>query len=374
MTKGQPVALGILLAVAALSAQPADPYLQLVRMYRSDPAAAALSATRLSPAVIKRGIEDWSRAVRRCVLSAGGVACRQADLLAGAMLHADAAELVIGPVGYAARDQIHFGRELLEVAFNVATINAKRNNAYDDDLRAVVSFSGRWYALTARLLLAHGHVEVAKLVAAEGGGRSPESPDLFVALGLISEWRAGLDWSAGDLRGFILRGDRWAPDFTSFRGTATQDLLTAAVNYRRALAIDPGHAGARLRLMWVHLIADDRRAWDDVPAGIFKDASPEERLVAHLLRGTAAERERKADVALAEYRDARSAVPESQTACLAVSSAQALAGDFSGANATAVECLTLGDGPDYVDPWTLFRMGFMDTTTAQGLRDEANRP
>lgn len=362
---------GCLLSVA--SAQTPDPYLQLVRMYRSDPAAAALSVSRLPSATIKHGIEDWSRVVQRCVLSVGGRACRQADLLAGAMLHADAAELVIGSVGYAARDQIHFGRELLQLAFNLATINAERNTAYDDDLRAVVSFSGRWYALTARLLLAHGHFEVARLVAAEGGVRSPESPELFVALGLINEWRAGLGWGAGDLRGFILRGETWAPDLGAFRGTAAHDLLTAAGYYRRAIAIDPGHAGARLRLLWVHLVADDRRVWEDVSAGFIRDASPETRLVAHLLRGTAAERERKADIALAEYREARSAAPGSQTACLAVSSAQALNGDFAGSDATAAECLTLGGDPDYVDPWIVFRTGFMDTTAARRLRDEARR-
>jgi hypothetical protein len=356
-----------------LSAQAGDPYLELVRMYRTNPSAAALSVSRLPSAAIKRGIEDWTRVVQGCVLSAGGLGCRQAELLAGAMLHAEAAELVVGPIGYAARDQIHFGRQLLQVAFNLATIDAKRNNAYDDELRAVVTFSGRWYALTARLLLAHGHVEVARLVAAEGGVRSPESPDLFVVLGLLSEWRANVGWSGGDLRGFILRGGTGAPGVESFRGTAAQDLQTAAGYYRRAIVLDPQHAAARLRLVWVRLVADDHRVWDEVSAGFIKDASPEARLVAHLLRGTAAERERKADAALAEYRDARRAAPDSQTACLAVSSAQALTGDFAGADATAAECLTLGDERDHVDPWTLFRMGFMDTTTARELRDEALR-
>ena len=63
-----------------------------------------------------------------------------------------------------------------------------------------------------------------------------------------------------------------------------------------------------------------------------------------------------------------------QTACLAVSSAQAFTGDFAGADATAAECLTLGNDPDRVDPWTLFRLGLMDATTTRQLRDEARRP
>jgi hypothetical protein len=100
----------------------------------------------------------------------------------------------------------------------------------------------------------------------------------------------------------------------------------------------------------------------------------EARMLAHLIRGTAAEGEKHPQVALAEYREARRAAPESQVACLAVSGAQALNGDFSGADATAAECLALGNDPDRVDPWTLFRLGLMDATTTRWLHDEARRP
>ena len=89
----------------------------------------------------------------------------------------------------------------------IATNLAASNHATNDDLKALASFGGRWYAMTARLLLAHGHFEVARQLAVEGRIRYPESPDLFVVLGLLSEWRAGLGLDAGDLRGFIVRGE-----------------------------------------------------------------------------------------------------------------------------------------------------------------------
>lgn len=356
------LAIGGLFSGTVAGAQSADAYLQLLRLYREQPAMAAQTVAKLSPQVIDRGIQQCRSG--RCSLQ---------QIRAGAMLHADAADLLIGPLGYAARDQIRSGRELLQIAANLAA----SNHATNDDLKALASFGGRWYALTARLLLAHGHFEVARLLAAEGRIRYPESPDLFVVLGLLTEWRAGLGLDAGDLRGYIVRGELFERGLATsgpYRGNAGQDIETAARDYRRAIAIDPEHAGARLRLAWAHLLADDRRLWEDVSPGVIQKASNEARFLAHLLRGTAAERQRNATAALAEYTAARLLVPDSQTACVAVSSAQALNGQLSEARGTAGECLKPGAGESTVDSWTLFRLGLMDATTTEGLREEARRP
>jgi hypothetical protein len=356
------LAIGALLFAAVVSAQSADVYLRLLRLYRDQPALAAQTVAKLSPQVIDDGIQQC-RSGR----------CSRQEIRAGAMLHADAAELLIGPLGYAARDQIRSGRELLQIAANLAP----STHATNDDLKALASFGGRWYALTARLLLAHGHFEVARLLTAEGRIRYPESPDLFVVLGLLSEWRAGLGLDAGDLRGYMVRGELFERGLAAsgpYRGNAGQDIEAAARDYRRAIAIDPGHAGARLRLAWAHLLADDRRVWEDISEAFIQAASHEAQFLAHLFRGTAAERERNALSALAEYKAARLVVPESQTACVAVSSAQALNGQLSEARATAAQCLGLASDTQAVDSWTLFRLGLMDATTSEGLRDEARRP
>jgi hypothetical protein len=356
------LAIGVLCFGSLVGAQSADIYLQLLRLYRDQPALAAQTVAKLSPQAIDRGIEQC-RSGR----------CSWHEIRAGAMVHADAAELLIGPLGYAARDQIRSGRELLQIATDLAP----SHHATNDDLKALASFGGRWYALSARLLLAHGHFEAARLLAVEGRIRYPESPDLFVVLGLLSEWRAGLGLDAGDLRGYIVRGvlfERGLATSGPYRGNAGQDLETAARDYRRAIAIDPEHAGARLRLAWAHLLSNDRRVWEAVSPAFIQGASHEAQFLAHLLRGTAAERERNAPSALAEYTAARSVVPTSQTACVAVSSAQALSGQLSDARRTAAECLNPGTPAQAVDSWTLFRLGLMDSTTTEALRAEARRP
>jgi hypothetical protein len=355
------LAIGVLLSGAVVGAQATDPYLRLLHLYRDQPALAAQTMAKLSAQVIDRGIQQC-RAGR----------CSLQQIRAGAMLHADAAELVIGPLGYLARDQIHSGRELLEIATNIAT-----STHAPGDVSALASFGGRWYAMTARLLLAHGHFEVARQLTFDGRVRYPESPDLFVVLGLLGEWNAGLGLEAGDLRGFAVRGELYdralASSSTPYRGNVGHDLDMAANNYRRALAINPSHAGARLRLAWAHLLTNDRRVWEDVSPAFIQGASPEAQFLAHLLRGTAAERDRNAPSALAEYEAARRVAPDSQTACLAVSSAHALNGQLGEARGIAVECLNPAAEPS-VDSWTLFRLGLMDTTTGDALREEARRP
>jgi hypothetical protein len=356
------VAIVVLFAGVVADAESADAYLLLLRLYQDQPALAAQRVAKLSAQVVDRGIQQC-RSGR----------CKQQELRAGAMLHADAAELLIGPLGYAASDQIRSGRELLQIATNLATGDPATNR----ELTALAVFGGRWYALVSRLLLAHGHFEAARQLAAEGRIRFPESPDLFVVLGLLSEWRAGLGLDAGDLRGYIVRGELFERGLATsgpYRGNAGQDIEAAAREYRRALAIDPGHAGARLRLAWAHLLTDDRRVWEDVSPAFIQGANPEARFLAHLLRGTAAERERNPLSALAEYTAARSVIPHSQTACVAVSSAQASSGHLSDARGTAAECLNRGADTQTVDSWTLFRLGLMDAATTESLRSEARRP
>jgi tetratricopeptide (TPR) repeat protein len=359
------LAIGLLWSGPMVGAQSADVYIQLLRLYQDQPALAADRVAKLSGDAISRGIQVCREG--RCSLQ---------QLRAAAMMHADAADIVIGPIGYKARDQIRFGRELLEIAGNIAL----NNRALEYELKALELFGGRWYALTSRLLLAHGHFEIARLLVTEGRISYPRSPDLYVVLGLLNEWRGGLGLDAGDLRGFIVRGELFdrgfggaGPGAVPYRGNALREVQLATEDYRRAIEIDPAHAGARLRLAWAHLLAADRRVWEDVPPDFIKKTNQEARYLAHLLRGTSAEREHNPGSALAEYEAARLTAPDSQTACLAVSSAQALNGQVGESRNTAGRCLAAGHSAPEVDAWTLFRIGLMDLTTTMAMRDEARR-
>ena len=354
------LAIGLLLSAVGLSAQPPDLYLQLVRMYRTDPAPAIVSMARMSSSAISLGL-------LRCVPTdpTAEPVCGPSELLAAAMLHLDVAELVLAPNSEASLVHIRAGQVLLR------------------SVRDNVVFVRRWHALAARLLLAHGHAVAATAVLTEARTRYKEAAEFFVVLGLITEWRtgaAGVGWLASDLRGAAVKGDLFdlavgstEPGSSPYRGSVLSRLEMASADYRRALAVDPAHAGARLRLAWIHLLAGDSRVRDDVSTEFLATADAEVQLIARLIRGTAAERERKYDVALAEYRGARLAAPGSQTACLAVSSAQASNGDFTGADATAAECFAPDNDPDRADPWTLFRLGLMDATTTRWLHDEARQ-
>jgi hypothetical protein len=352
------LAIGVFTTAALVRAQSADDYQSLLRVYREQPALAVQSLTRLPDQEIDRGIEQCRTG--RCSLQ---------QIRTAAMLHADAAELTISILGSAARRHIHLGRELLQIATRLA-----KNGR---DVQSLASFGSRWFALTARLLLSHGHFDVARQITVEAHIRYPDSADLFVVSGLLTEWRAGLGWDAGDLRGFIMRRelfDRGLATSGPYRGNAGQELESAAREYRRAIAIEPDHASARLRLAWIHLLANDNRVWEDISPQAMEPASNEARFLAHLLRGTAAERERNFPLALAEYRAARLVLPNSTTACVATSAAHVLNGELREARRTSFGCLETGSVRTEVDAWTLFRLGLMDATTTNSLRDEARRP
>jgi hypothetical protein len=354
--------IGVLCSAARAAAQPADVYSRLLDLYLAQPAIAAERMAMLPE-------REIGGAIQRCRQGH----CSMQRLRIAAMVHGEAAAAVIGPRGLAARDHIAYGRELLQIATN----NAKVTAMPPRELARLAQFGGRWYAMSARLLLSHGHFEMARLITQEGRIRYPESPDLFVVLGLLTEWSAGLGWDAGDLRGFIIRGEPFNREFGTLlppRGNAARELEIAAGEYRRALALDSTHMGARLRLAWIHLLGDDDRVWDDLSLEFVTDATRESHYVARLLRGTAAERRAEPSYALAEYEAARSVMPHSQTACVAVSSAQASVGRLEDARRTAIDCLNRGADAAAIDGWTLFRMGLPDTTTLEELRAEARRP
>src|SRR5215831_11698889 len=95
------------------------------------------------------------------------------------------------------------------------------------------------------------------------------------------------------------------------------------------------------------------------------------RYLARLFRGLLAERQRDLKAAIAEYEEARRIEPEAQTACTALSHAFEASGNGARAHAIAVECLS--SGSEVVDPWWLFRLGFIDRTTYEWLHRQAKK-
>jgi hypothetical protein len=222
-------------------------------------------------------------------------------------------------------------------------------------------FVARWYAYVARIYLANRDVNTARSVVIDGLSRF-ESPDLYVARGMIIERQALARFP--DVLGAML-------EHHLDEGTIPSRLAQATADYLRALSIDPGHTGARLRLTWLRLLQRDGRAADDATGILRASTDPEARYLALLFRGAIAERDRSLAEAIHNFEDARREDVDTQTACVTLSHAHGLAGDLTRSAAIAIECLARDTGAEVMDPWWPFRAGLMDLTTTNWLHDHA---
>jgi tetratricopeptide (TPR) repeat protein len=317
-------------------------YLSVVRSYIDGNAGAALEMARLPRAAIDAG-------VRACLAqnSSGIASCRPHELKSAAILHADAIDFLVtnGPS---------------ETAFHVQA--GARMLRPLEKLDAV--FVARWYAYVARIYLANRDLASARSAVADGLSRF-ESPDLYLARGVITERQALA--RVPDVLGAML-------EHRLNDGTIPNTLAQAIVDYLKALAIDPRHTGARLRLAWIRLLQRDERAADDAAGVLRASTEPEARYLALLFRGASAERDRNLAEAIRDYDEARRADVDTQTACVALSHAHDLAGNVQQSAAAAAECLARDVAADDMDPWWPFRVGLMDLTTTKWLHDHAFQP
>jgi len=263
------------------------------------------------------------------------------------MLHADAIDFLVKQDPSQAAFHVQSGARMLKPL---------------EKLDAV--FVARWYAYVARIYLANRDVYTARSVVIDGLSRF-ESADLYVARGMIIERQALTRFS--DVFGAML-------EHRLDEGTIPNTLARAIVDYLKALSIDPGHTGARLRLTWIRLLQRDGRAADDAAGLLRASTDPEARYLALILRGAIAERDRSLAEAIHDYEEARREDVDTQTACVALSHAYGLAGDLSRSAAVAAECLARSTVAEEMDPWWPFRAGLMDLSTTKWLHDHAVQP
>ena len=316
-------------------------YLSVVRSYIDGNTSAALEMAKLPRAAIDAG-------VRACLGDRSGLAsCRPHELRSAAVLHADALDFLVTHDASQAAFHVQAGSQMLRPL---------------EKLDAV--FVARWYAYVARIYLANRDVSTARSIVASGLSRF-ESPDLYLARGVITERQALA--RVPDVLGAML--ERRLND-----GLIPNTLAQAIVDYLKALAIDPGHTGARLRLAWIRLLQRDERAADDAAGVLRASTDPEARYLALLFRGAIAERDRNLAEAIHDYEEARFEDVDPQTACVTLSHAHGLAGNVPQSAAAAAECLARDVAADDMDPWWPFRVGLMDLTTTKWLHDRAVRP
>jgi tetratricopeptide (TPR) repeat protein len=317
-------------------------YLSLVRSFIDGNSNAASEMAKLPRQAVDAGL-------RACLGKdlAGPAFCRPQELRSAAMLHADAIDFLVKQDSSQAAFHVQSGARMLTPL---------------EKLDAV--FVARWYAYVARIYLANRDLFTARSVVLDGLSRL-ESPDLYLARGMITERQAFA--RVPDVLGAML-------EHHLNEGMIPNTLALAIADYLRALSIDPGHTGARLRLTWIRLLQRDGRAADDATGLLRASTDPEARYLALLFRGSIAERDRHLAEAIHDYEDARREDVDIQTACVTLSHAYGLAGDLSRSAAVAAECLARNTVAEEMDPWWPFRAGLMDLSTTKWLHDHAVQP
>lgn len=354
-------------ATSPLFGQSAEVYLQAARRYRDAPASAVRTVARMA----RRDISDG---ITACLTTR----CGPRDLIAYAVMHADVVESVLGSDANLARFHVRSGARLLDPLRHDAIREMQKEALAEGwKLYRATGVDGtvvpRWYALVARLYLAHHYVAEARSTITEGLSKGGDSPDLYLTRGLTTE--LPLFWDFPDLRGTLadrarVFGNADRPPLDA----VLKALQAAALDYRHALMLQPSHTPARLRLGWVRLLEQDPRGWEDLATAIEDAADSETLYLAHLLRGLATARGRSAGDAIADYEAAERVLPEAQTACVALSHAYEEAARLPEAQRLANRCLPRTAGSEIADPWWVFRLGLPDPATVRWLHEEARRP
>jgi hypothetical protein len=354
----------------ASQGQPVDKgnrYLAAVGTYPSDPEAGVRALIELRDADIEDGVHACLAVLERARHT---LRCTPQDLMTAAMLQADAAALIIAIDHERAAAHIRTGSRLLrplQVAPHRLPPAATGTEA---------TFIPLWYAHTARLFLVQRHFPAALSIVREGLATYPRSAELHLALGVVYEvpWF----WFDGNPRGERIdrtnpASGRVAGPFSGPEERVRYSLAAAANQYRRALSFDAAHGRARLRLGWLHVLAGDRRASEDLAAALRDASDDDERYLAHLMLGGLAERAGNRPEAIAAYSRAREAGPSYKTACIGLSHAYAVSGETASAADEANRCLMLQPDPERPDPWLTLRLGVTDTPVLESLHEQARR-
>jgi tetratricopeptide (TPR) repeat protein len=325
-----------------LRAQTVEQYLTLAREYASGRGEEATDR-----------LAAWSTddVTNAAVAAASAASVR--DLIALAVLHTDAANVIIDTRPELARFHINKARGALTVASE--RIGAREH------LEPVIR---RWFRFVASVYTSAELIDEASSHLLLAERRFPGDAGLCVAHGVLLEViarkRLVTDW----------RRDATAPN--SNRSRIEGALQDASSQFMRAIAIDPHNAEAHLHLGWIRFVLADGRATTELEAAVADADNDTTRYLAHLFLGGVAERNNRLEDALREYTRARDAGAEFQTPYVAMSRIEQALGHTSVANELALQALGL-DKSDNDDPWWDHRIGF-DRASLEWLRAEVRKP
>jgi Tfp pilus assembly protein PilF len=238
----------------------------------------------------------------------------------------------------------------------------------DDRKSAAGSLRSRWNVAIARLLLANGETGLAERYLERINERIPNDPAILLVLGTVKETQATrqpVEWSNGKASDATLA--------VSARDAALNEAMTLL---QRASAADASLVEARLRLARLHILKkDDARAEPLLSAILGAQPAAPVKYLASLMLGGIRERQKQFDPAARLYVDAVLAVPDGQSAYLALAHIMHAANHRDDAASVLDKLFARRATQLTADPWWMYPLGLDAALEARfgAIRDEIRK-
>lgn len=270
-------------------------------------------------------------------------------LAPAAVLQLEIATAIVGQAPVAASECLELGHRLVQ------RLHAHGSSSPVDDLDRV-KFAANWYAAAASVLLYVNDPARATPFVTSGLAISPESPELRLLGGLLTEVRA---LSAGGVhvsgsQGFRLAGER------------TRLLLQTQAVYDRLVREYPAYVRARVRLGRVLWLLEDMKGAELHLVRAHADArDPAQQYLSAMFLGAIYEQRRDVASARIMYEQALAAEPKSQSAAVALGFLDVMAGRPDRAQARAESVFSRAPTSD---EWWAYKNGGVDWDALNWLR------
>ena len=220
----------------------------------------------------------------------------------------------------------------------------------DNRLTAPGSLRSRWTVSVTRLLLANGDIGIADRMLNRAVERIANDPAILLAQGTVKETQASrfiADLSGGRLD---------AP--TTAAKPRDSSLVQAQAALEKALKLQPGLIEAKLRLAHVLVMkGDDSRGYSLISEVLGAKPAPAFKYLAALMGGAVLERTNQFDAAAKSYVEAILAMPDGQSAYVALANILHKSGQKAEAGAVMDRMFARGAVGANADPWWTYPLG-----------------
>ena len=220
----------------------------------------------------------------------------------------------------------------------------------DNRLTTPGSLRSRWTVSVTRLLLASGDIGIADRMLNRAVERIANDPGILLIQGTVKETQASrfiADLSGGRLD---------AP--ASAVKPRDSSLIQAQTALEKALKLQPGLVEAKLRLAHVFAMkGDDAHAYSLITEVLAAKPSPAFKYLASLMGGAVLERTSQFDAAAKSYVEAILAMPDGQSAYVALANILHKSGQKAEAGAVMDRMFARGVVGANADPWWTYPLG-----------------